>query len=1173
MFPAGTVQSFLIVAAVALASATNGADYGLANRVWRQETQASKKPYECLLQGGDLKKAEELNDQIGALIANDDLARAMELQEKLLALRVAKQGADHWETIDEKWSLDGLKKLTASSPKQRKGYRDALWNDPEPAAEAKGNLIEVEKRRREALRQRALILGEDHPETGTSHGNVALNLQYQARYTEARSAFQKALEIHQRVLKEDHPETAASYHKFADLLLALGEYKQADDYLRSAHEIRRRILGPLHPDTLQTLEGRSKLLHEAGRYQECRSLLQSVLEIRKAAYGENDVRTSHSYQNLGIILGSEGQYAEASVWLEKALAIRLKHAQQDPSDLADTYRSLGYNRIMQGQFESAQTSIEKALEIYIKLFGKESFRAVEASIMHASNLINQRDYSQAEKLLKETLDNCLARHGDDELLTTTIRNNLGLLFQKTGKLAEAEVLLLRALTGRQKRLGNEHPETATCHFNLAVNYCARGLIEKAQVHFDAAEKVIPKWLGEHHPLTVKARLNAALPAMMRKDYSSAEAALRNAAKSYESARLGVSSRGLGRAEFGIEHSPYRQLAFVQARREESIEAWQSAEAYLARGLLDEYSAGRGVKISDDEERERIALNQQIQALNGQVKACLEEKGIRQSSQSRLGPLLDKRRSLESELATLGARVSKRELADLSQVQAALPENVALIFWIDSTETRVASGDHWGCVVRSKGNPHWALLPGSGANNEWTQSDTELPQEFRLAITGDRDVSSASVKECKEVSDRLYAQRIAPLEGHLEGVKRLVVIPTGYMAGVPIEGFAENFEVSYVPSGSYLARTKGRGAAKADQFLIVGDPEFTPHDRDIRKAIPKSGLLVIRVLPTSIAEKARLVPGDVLMQYGDSELTTAEELKSASERQMGLKQIKIKIWRDGREIERFVGSGNLGVVLDKRPAQVALPERRKKNNVLQPPAKESDWTQLPGTLAEIAQIRDLLNGKAILWTGADAAEEKLERYRQQQGLQRFRFLHFATHGQANNRLAFESRLVLARPQAGQVPLLRPSAPLLDGYLTASEVLDHWNLDAELVTLSSCESGLGKAGAGDGLLGFAQAFLKAGSRSVCLSLWQADDDATCLLMARFYENYLIKKLGKAQALDEAKRWLRALSFQEASRLVGALYDGSPSPIPGGAANPQRPYAHPKYWSAFVLIGDPD
>jgi CHAT domain-containing protein len=144
---------------------------------------------------------------------------------------------------------------------------------------------------------------------------------------------------------------------------------------------------------------------------------------------------------------------------------------------------------------------------------------------------------------------------------------------------------------------------------------------------------------------------------------------------------------------------------------------------------------------------------------------------------------------------------------------------------------------------------------------------------------------------------------------------------------------------------------------------------------------------------------------------------------------------------------------------------------------------------------------------------------------------------------------------------------------------------------LVTLSACESGLGRQGGGDGLLGFAQAFLLSGSRSVCMSLWQVDDTATALLMDRFYRNLLGKRedgaqpMGKAAALGEAKQWLRNLPAPEALERLGSLTNGivrgqrpareemQPVPQPKDSAKEYKPYAQPHYWAAFILIGDPD
>ena len=82
----------------------------------------------------------------------------------------------------------------------------------------------------------------------------------------------------------------------------------------------------------------------------------------------------------------------------------------------------------------------------------------------------------------------------------------------------------------------------------------------------------------------------------------------------------------------------------------------------------------------------------------------------------------------------------------------------------------------------------------------------------------------------------------------------------------------------------------------------------------------------------------------------------------------------------------------------------------------------------------------------------------------------------------------------------------TSPALYSEITALEVARTWDLDADLVVLSACETALGKSAGGEGLLGFAQPLLAKGARSLVLSLWKVDDEATALLMTRFYKNFL-------------------------------------------------------------------
>jgi CHAT domain-containing protein len=289
-------------------------------------------------------------------------------------------------------------------------------------------------------------------------------------------------------------------------------------------------------------------------------------------------------------------------------------------------------------------------------------------------------------------------------------------------------------------------------------------------------------------------------------------------------------------------------------------------------------------------------------------------------------------------------------------------------------------------------------------------------------------------------------------------------------------------------------------------------------------------------------------------------------------------------------ERELAPGRLGIALAKEPAREAITARRQADRLLAKLSRGEQYDELPGTQVEIARLAELFGPKVVTTlTRAAATEQRLDQLRRDGTLKQFRYLHFATHGKANDARAFDSALLLTPP--AKLPEVRVGEPYLEGRLTAAEVLEFWKLDTELVTLSACESGLGKHGGGDGLLGFAQAFLSAGSRSVCLSLWPVDDTATALLMDRFYRNLLGKRtdggkpMAKAEALREAKQWLRTVPATVALERLGVLTEGvvrgeRPAreemqvvPRPKDAAKDYRPYAHPRYWAAFILIGDPD
>ncbi|MGB7922688.1 MAG: tetratricopeptide repeat protein [Pyrinomonadaceae bacterium] len=152
------------------------------------------------------------------------------------------------------------------------------------------------------------------------------------------------------------------------------------------------------------------------------------------------------------------------------------------------------------------------------------------------------------------------------------------------------------------------------------------------------------------------------------------------------------------------------------------------------------------------------------------------------------------------------------------------------------------------------------------------------------------------------------------------------------------------------------------------------------------------------------------------------------------------------------------------------------------------------------------------------------------------LAQYRFVHFATHGFLNSVHPELSGIVLS--------LVDERGAEQSGFLRANEIFN-LKLPADLVALSGCRTGLGKAIRGEGLLGLTRGFMYAGASRVLVSLWGVSDEASAELMAQFYR----KMLGRERLRPAAALRAAQLNIWKDKRW-------------------QSPY----YWSAFILQGEP-
>jgi tetratricopeptide (TPR) repeat protein len=972
------------------------------------------------------------------------------------------------------------------------------------------------------------LYGERHPQTAGSYNSVAYCLDSQRKHGEALPLHRRALAIRLVVFGEKHPSTAQSYNNVAHCLDAQGKHGEALPLLRRALAICLEVHGDHHPVTATTCNNVALCLGRQGRPGEALPLYQRALAIFLGVHGELHPHTARSYTNVARCLDEQGKHGDALPLYQQALGIFLKVRGEQNADTATCYHNLGACLHRQGKHGDALPPYRRALAVFRKVHGEQHPDTAASCSGIASCLDGQGKYGEALPLHQQVLGIFLKFHGEQHPLTAISYNNVAHCLNNLGKHVEALPLYRRALAICLQVHGKQHPDTARACNNLAS--CLHLLGRQSE-----ALRLI----------------QASLP-------------------DQEVARFHVAATGFDRAVASARMvSPQAMLAAGLARLGQPRNGFRHAELALARGLLDDLAG------TDPGERDRVTrLSAELHSLDIRLTPLLGLSGSSGKQTTERDQLFHRRRTLQAELARLASAVSARQVLPLERIQRQIPADAALVLWIDDL------GEHLGCVLRCQGPPRWVPLPGSGNAGAWTEEDARLPERCHAALA---DPTTGAV-----LRDLLYRQRLLPLEKHLAGVRRLLVVPTGALARVPVEALTDRWTVSYVPSGSAFARAAEQPRRpRMTSALVLADPVFTATPPRYPPA-PPHGLLVKAVVSGSLAARVGLRPGDVLLEHAGKALKSPGDLEPGD----GAERVAIRLWRDGKALAGRIPAGKLGVVVDQRPLGEALAAWRAEERKLLASTRARSWAALPGTRREAQALAGLLPSARLL-LGSAASEQALEDLASSGKLKGLSLLHLATHGEANPTRPLDTALILAQdhlpePKEQEARVLGGKKPL-QGRLTVDTILRTWQLDADLVTLSACQSGLGADAKGEGMLGFAQTLLQKGARSVVLSRWKVDDAATALLMVRFYENLLGKRAGLKQplsgaaALAEAKQWLRTLPRRDAERLVARLaggllrgtidealpvVKGRPVKLPEG----ERPFAHPYYWAAFVRIGDP-
>jgi CHAT domain-containing protein len=363
---------------------------------------------------------------------------------------------------------------------------------------------------------------------------------------------------------------------------------------------------------------------------------------------------------------------------------------------------------------------------------------------------------------------------------------------------------------------------------------------------------------------------------------------------------------------------------------------------------------------------------------------------------------------------------------------------------------------------------------------------ELLEDFRASCANPKKNYKS---KARELNDLL----IAPAAAQLAGKTRLLICPDGMLWGLPFQALLNKNDTG------------------VEQFLI--------ERYEVSYAYSASSVQAALSLKT---DASRHRAGSTLLVLANPDFGGPQRFAQFIEAG-STPDAKRPIGADSRAISaesRAISAESRAIGADSRNLPITADGRTL------PLTRGGAITPLPGTQLEADALRTDFPD-ATIYTGDKALEAIAKK-----DAPNYRYLHFATHGLFNDAAPMLSSVVLAQPAANSGE---------DGFLTAREIFD-LDLNADLVTLSACNTGSGQKKSGEGVIGLTWALFVAGAPTQVVSQWAVNDQSTATLMKKFYAQLKSGQF-KGAALRNAE--------------LEMMRDDT--------------YAHPFYWAPFILMGD--
>lgn len=858
-------------------------------------------------------------------------------------------------------------------------------------------------------------------------------------------------------------------------------FKDALVTCKEARELTEMHLGIFHPAVNFLTRKETIAMMGLGRFVDSNNILRSLLKRLEKSPGKADMEKADTIADLGRLEMRQGHYTEAEKLFEESLRIYETH--KVIQEIAAVRNDQGSIYLSLGRYAEAEQCFIDSIDLLKKTKSLEVIHALSnLSIIRYHN----HQYDLAAQLLTEILSLQRKFLPNARLQIAVTLNNLSAAFRQLGKYTEARESLQVCRQILIGLYGIEHPDVAHVQTHLAVMYREEGRWEEAERLLSHSAEILEKTLGPAHPSLVNVLFQLAQLPLLQYQLQKSTAIRQRIIRIREAQLRTLTS------EFGMEsqlHILRTEEDLVYAQLLSKFHGAQENRLALTTSFL------RKGRVAEAGQNANRLLHQHIADKNIE-KFYFEWLEARKSLE----------RHISQGLMDLTPLKYKEKLSDL-QTHA------------NRLETQLANS-----------------LPALGRLH---------PPDFEHIISQ----VAAQIPPDDVFIEIVQAKKLATVRNTLT-----VTNESNYVALL----LFSNEQVISVDLGRTSEIDPMIQRFLADLKSHKSDPRVAAHELYLRIIHP---LLIYlggkKNLFLSLDGMLHLVPFDALYDGADYLLGRYRFHYVTSGRDLLRKPSSNKPRDSIIMADPDFGKSSVNTVQGKH---LSIYQRFQNLN------------RLPGALGEARVIGRFLDVFPLV--GKSSREEILHSARSPM------ILHIATHalflGDVELDTQEHNRSALLLPTPGQStiipaekiqpvellpntlsPMVRSALLLadvldgdqapntdMDGLLTAQEARSLALDGTQLVVLSACETGIGLVRSGQGVHGLRHAFLIAGTETLVTSLWRVDDNATGMLMHRYYEKLLDpKKPGdRLGAMVEAMQDLRNSSD----------------------------YSHPFYWAPFLVIG---